>query len=310
MLLEWSVPAECPSKQDVVEQVTALAGEAAAALPLRVWARVVRVKQEGRAGEAPRWRLELRVGSERAEPRVLESDACRKLAEATAFIVALDLQARAEQVEREQEHAAPPPAPPARPPAPLAPPSQEAAPPSPPARGPHLPHVAHAGLGSDLVSDVGTLPALAWAGSVFAYVAYGSFRGELSAALWPRSRAQAPSLRGAGASVNLRTVALRGCWTPTSVVPWVDGCLRVEAGVLHTAGYGIVLPATSDGPWLSALAGLTARPDVPGPVRPRFTVELGVPLRYAPVTIGGLGEVYSPAPVVFRVAVGLETKLF
>ena len=302
MLLEWSVPAECPSKQDVVEQVTALAGETAAALPVRVWARVVRVKEE--EGEGSRWRLELRVGSERAEPRVLESDACRKLAEATAFIVALDLHARAEHAQ--EEVAAQPPAAPSGPPA-LPPPPRNAVAASPPARPPS--DVPHGGLGGDLVSDHGTLPTIAWAGGIFAYVAYGAFRGELSAALWPRSRAIAGSLRGAGASVTLRTAALRGCWTPTSVVSWIDGCLRVEAGVLHTAGYGITRPTTSDGLWLAGLAGVTARPDVAGPVGLRFTAELGVPLRYAPVTIEGLGEVYSPAPVVFRLAVGLERKL-
>jgi|GEM_PF-1675300 len=318
MLLEWSVPAECPSKHDVVEQVTALAGEAAAALPVRVWARVVRVK-EGE-GEGSRWRLELRIGSERAEPRVLESDGCRKLAEATAFIVALDLHARAEHAEQQEQHEqqeqqerdevakAPPPAR-SEAAVPLAPPPRvppgEIVAASPPARV-----RAHGGLGGDLVSDHGTLPTLAWAGGIYAYATYGSFRGELGAALWPRTRAIAASLRGAGASVTLRTASLRGCWTPTSVVPWIDGCLRVEAGVLHTAGYGITRPAVSDGLWLAGLAGLTARPDVAGPVGLRFTAELGVPLRYAPVTIEGIGEVYSPAPVVFRFAVGLESKLF
>ena len=312
MFLEWSVPAECPSKLEVVEQVTALAGEAAVALPVRVWARVVRAKEE--EGEGSRWRLELRIGSERAEPRVLESDGCRKLAEATAFIVALDLHARAEHAEQpEQEEAAEvSPRAPSEPPVVITPPRRavpgETGAPSSPLRA--RADATHGGLGGDLVSDHGTLPTLAWAGSVHAYVAYGSFRAELGAALWPRSRAIAGSLHGAGASVTLRTVALRGCWTPTSVVRWIDGCLRVEAGGLHAAGYGIVRPTASDGLWLAGLAGLTARPDVAGPVGLRFTAELGVPLRYAPVTIEGIGEVYSPAPVVFRFAVGLESKLF
>lgn len=309
MLLEWAVPAECPSKQELTAQVNALAGETTAALPLRVWARIVRIKE----GEESQWRLELRVGSEREEPRVLESDDCRKLAEATAFIVALALQSHT--VHEQEEVPAPPPAAASPPAVPLAPPPRRAPPAqsgagagSPPSRAPS--DVLQGGLGADLVGDHGTLPALAWAGGIFAYVAHGPFRGELGATLWPRSRAPAVSLRGAGASVNLRTVAVRGCWTPTFVVSWVDACLRVEAGVLHTAGYGIARPATSDGLWLSGLAGLTARPGIPGPVGVRLTVELGTPLRYAPVTIGGIGEVYAPAPVLFRFAVGLESKLF
>lgn len=305
MLLEWVVPAECPSEHEVVSHVRSLAGETTIAQPLHVWARIVRV--EGAEGEPLRWRLELRIGSQSEAPRVLESNECRKLAEATAFIVALDLQSRADaEAERVVPPSPSPRAPLARPtnakvaPALVAPKRARSGASSPPPYG---------GLGGDFVGDVGTLPSPAWAGSIFGYVGYGSFRGELSAALWPRNRASVSSPPGAGASISLRTVGLRACWTPLPM-PWVDACLHVEGGVLHAAGFGIPRPSTPDGAWFNGLAGLTVRPLGEGPVRARATVELGVPLVYPTVIIDGIGQVYTPAPVVFRFAIGLETKLF
>ncbi|OJY31504.1 MAG: hypothetical protein BGO98_15835 [Myxococcales bacterium 68-20] len=297
-------PPECPNEHEVVSHVTSLAGETATAQPLRVWARIVRVPGD----EPARWRLELRIGSESEAPRTLESNECHKLAEATAFIVALGLQSRAEPERTE----APAPAPPVAPTdgtiarTHTEPPARSAAV-SPPRRT--STSSLHGALGSDLTADHGSFPSLAWGGGIFGYVGYGAFRGELGAALWPRSPATVTSPRGAGASITLRTVGVRGCWSPARV-PWLDACLRAEVGVLNAAGFGIIRPMTSDGLWFTGLAGLTARPVSAGPLRPRATVELGSPLRYSAVTIDGIGQVYSPAPIVFRVAIGLESKLF
>lgn len=286
--------------------MTSIAGEAMTAQPLRVWGRIVRVEDREREGTPARWRLELRVGAESEPPRILESNECRKLAEATAFIVALDLQSRA-AAEHPEQH----------PPTPAVPHAEREGRPSaarPATRRPTPPGGARAivgGLGGDLAGDHGTLPALGWSGGFFGYIGYGSWRAELGAAFWPRNRADDTSLRGAGASISLRVAGVRGCSSLSFLsIDWIDACFRLEAGALHAAGYGILRPATSDGLWLAGLVGLTARVSEAGPLRVRGTVELGPPLRYPAVTIEGLGQVYAPAPLVVRLGFGLETRLF
>lgn len=311
MLLDWVAPSECPSERDVVAHVTSLAGETVTSQPLRVWARVVRLPDSGPApSDGPtRWRLDLRIGREDEAPRVLESSECRKLAEAAAFIVALDLQSRAEAKERGE---VPPPAPPATL-APAVPPPMTVGgapsvvpapyPPAPPKRR------LHGGLGAEFGADLGTLPAFAWGGGFFGWMSHGSFRGELGVTLWPESRATVTFPRGAGASVSLREGSARGCWTP-GVLPIFDACLRLEGGVTHAAGFGIRRSVTSNAAWFAGLAGITARPFEAGPFRPRLTVELGTPFVYSDVLIAGIGNLHTPGPLLFRFSLGLETKLF
>ncbi|MBN9159523.1 MAG: hypothetical protein BGO98_18325 [Myxococcales bacterium 68-20] len=295
MLFEWVVPAECPTEQEVVAHVTSLAGETLAAQPLRVRAHVARL-DEGREGEPPHFRLELRVGSESAPPRVLESDTCGYLADAAAFIVALDLQSYAD-VE-----ATVPPPPPAPPPPPVAPtkPRRTRRVSVPRAPKPEI----HGGLGADLRIDHASLPALGGGGSVFGFVEYQSVRADLGAALWPPRHAMVP---GGGASITLRAVDLRACWSPFS---WGGACARAEVGALRAAGIAIAQPATSDGLWLAGLVGLTAQPIAWGPLRVRMTAELGAPLRYPTVTIEELGRVFRPGTPIVRLGMGLEAVLF
>jgi hypothetical protein len=322
MLLEWVVPTECPTEHEVVSHVTSLAGETASAQPVRVWAHIVRVNE----GEPRRLRLELRLGRESEELRVLESDDCRKLTDAAVLIVALDLQARAESERRTSPSRAPEvPPKPDRPPEERAvsevPSKTEQGPagtraasePVPPPGGdpPRAPSPTsiRGGLGGEFIADHGTFSTVGWGGSVFGFLGYGPVRVELGGALWPRTRAAATSLRGAGAWINLRALGVRGCWTLPSV-PSVAACLHVEAGGLQAAGFGIWRPSTSAGSWVSGLAGFTARPLECGPVRARFMVELGTPLRYPEVVIEGLGEVHTPSSLLFRAGVGLESQLF
>lgn len=308
MLLDWVAPSECPSERDVVAHVTSLAGETVASQPLRVWARVVRLP-EG----TPRWRLDLRIGSEDEAPRILESSECRKLAEAAAFIVALDLQSRAEARERGEAPATPP-TPPTLP-GPLSPSTTVGGAPAaiPAVRPPLSPALpkprVHGGLGAEFGADLGTLPSFAWGGGFFGWMSHGPLRGELGVMLWPESRATVTIPRGAGASVSLREASARACWTP-GFVPILDACLRLEGGVTHAAGFGIRRSVTSNAAWFAGLVGVTARPLEAGPFRPRLTVELGTPFVYSDVLIAGIGNVHSPGPLLFRFSIGLETKLF
>jgi hypothetical protein len=293
MLLEWTVPPECPREHAVVSQVTTLVGEAVAALPLPVRGRIEHGKER-------RFRLELHIGATDERGRVLESDDCNELAQATALIVSFDLQAHAKTVRPE-----PPPEGPAVPPPQSTMPAAAAnkRSPSPPSRPTSF------GLGADAFIDVGSLPRSAWGSGVTAFFTQGRFRGELAAALWPRSLALADTHPGGGASVYLRTVGVRAC---VDALPSMrlDACIHVEGGSMRTTGFGISRPSTSNGRWLGGFVGVTARPFEWGDLLPRFTLELGTPLNYAAVTIEGLGRVYAPSPLLLRFGVGIETKLF
>ncbi|AKV04763.1 hypothetical protein AKJ09_11426 [Labilithrix luteola] len=307
MLLEWVAPPECPSERDVVTHVTAIAGELAASQPLHVVASVSRTRGLG-------WRLELRVGNQVDAPRVFESDDCKKLADTTALIVALDLQSRAsersETKERNEETQAGRPPPPARE-VPKPPPEErEARVYVVPASGHSSRAVRerlHAGIGADVAVDAGTLPSLAWGVGAFGFLGYRALHAELSATLWPHVAASADIPMGGGANVVLRTVALRGCWT---ALPRLDACARLEAGRVHTTGFGIRKPATGEGWWLAPLLGITLRPVDWSGLRPRVTAELGVPALTTDVVIEGVGRVYTPWPVFVRLSLGVETSLF
>ncbi|MBX3213512.1 MAG: hypothetical protein KF850_15850 [Labilithrix sp.] len=307
MLLDWIAPPECPAEQAVVAQVTTMVGESLAAEPLVVHARIDR-------GGARAFQLHLRIGEEEESLRTLESDDCAELAQATALIVSLDLQSRAKAAAERPKAPAATEAPqegsPSGDATVTAPPPARTPAEAPPARaGAPAPRAAAVGVGAELFADAGSLATTAWGSGVMAFFTQGPLRGELGATLWPRSRALASNHPGAGASLYLRTIGLRGC---VSVAPslHVDACIHAEGGSARATGFGISRPTTSNGRWLAAFAGLTARPVTWAELTPRFTVEIGTPLHFATVAIEGLGQVYAPSPVLLRVAAGLETKLF
>ncbi len=273
--------------------------------PLSVRARVV-------DGTRRRYRLELRVGSKDEEPRIIENDDCQKLAEATAIIVSLDLQSRARS-ERSATEARTGETPPSDvrsfgTPQPSAPPRMTrstARDAQTRERGNRL----HGGLGVELSGDTGTFPKLAWGGGVRGFLAYGAFRGELGATLWPRSETTRATPLGGGASVSLRTLALGGCmvWPPSLEL---SGCIRLEGGSMHATGFGISRPSWSDGLWLAGFVGIAARPFRWGALSPRANVELGTPLNYSAVEIERVGRVFTPSPLLLRFGVCVETNLF
>ncbi len=304
MLLEWNVPPECPSEPVVTAQVTAIVGEELARTPLLVRGLVSETVDH-------RYRLDLRVGPRAEIARIIESEDCEKLAEAAAVIVALDLQSRARD---ESTTTAEPPRTGGGPP--LLEPR-----PAPARRSTHdasrvltrdLSRRARGidgGLGADVAVDVGTLPMIGWAGGVHGFVRYGRARGEISAMLWPRSRADVSLLPGAGAYVSLRASSLAGCLTLLPAVE-LSTCLRVEGGHLRATGFGIRHPSTANGFWLGSFVGLAARPFEWNGIASRLNLELGTPLYYGDVGIERRGPVYTPSRALFRFVLSVETTLF
>ncbi|AKU95065.1 hypothetical protein AKJ09_01729 [Labilithrix luteola] len=290
MLLEWTVPPECPSASEVSAQVVHIAGEELARTPIEVRGAVRKVEDR-------HYRLELRIGASAESLRSVESDDCRKLAGAAAVIIALDLQSHALVVEPDVPETVL-----VRTPEPLS------TPPAPMAGSPLAGHL-HAGFGADISFDVGTLPTLGWGGGVHGFLRYRPFRWELAAALWPRRRADAPGLSSAGAYVSMRTVSFAGCVT---LLPDVElsTCLRIEGADLRATGFGVRHPSTADGFWLAGFVGASVRPLRWSRVAPRMNIELGAPLRNGDVEIEHGTLVHRSSDVVFRFVLGVETTLF
>jgi len=294
MLLDWVVPPECPTASSVSAHVTAIVGEELARRPLSVRGRI-------EASAARRYRLDLRVGHDEVV-RVIEADDCARLAEAAAVIVALDLQSHAETAPEAPNAAA------RRGPATPTEQRRRRAEPL-PAPLPRTRRALHGGLGADVSIDVGSFPRAGLGAGAVGFLRYGAARGELTATLWPRSRADATVLAGAGAYVSLRTLSIRGCLT---VVPKLDlaGCLRAEGGAVRATGFGISHPTTASGTWFGAFAGIAARPVSWYGVAPSVNLEVGTPLGFGAVDIGRVGEIHAPARVLLRLSVGVATTLF
>ncbi len=321
MQLEWVAPPECPPQAAVVSRVRALAGDHALALERRVRARVVRV-------DARRWRLELTVGEEDAEPRIFESDECSKLANATALIVSLDLRSR----ERREDGATEPLTEPAAEPL-TKPPTEPPMEPEPPAEGvparrgtgpsrPSTPlspssaaprvarSVPHVLLGTRLLGDAGSLSGPAAGVGFSGALVYDRWRAQVGATLFAPRFAAVDGQREVGVRTYLRTADVQGCWSMVASPLELDGCAGLQTGGLYAVGVGVRRPSTSAGTWFSALAGITGRHAIASRFRLIASVEVGVPILVPEAVIEGVGKVYSPAAVFGRVSVGFETVLF
>lgn len=312
MQLEWVAPQECPDESAVTAEVKSLARERALAHDdLRVHARVVKVA-------AQKWRLELRVG-EADEPRVVESDDCRKLASATALIVSLDLQALARRQDEERTAASkaqtepgesvvaePPAAPPRR----AAVVAERASTTSLPRASSASSPTSRVTFGSRVVGDVGSLPTADVGVAIAGSFVHGPWRAELSATVWGRSRATMEVPHAVGTTVYRRNVAVRGCWMTVEVPIELDVCAGIELGSLRGVGFGVRRPSTSTATWFAGLMGLTAR----YPLGPRMSLgvsaEVGAPFNTPEAVIEGIGRVYEPSALFGRLALGFDTTLF
>ncbi len=292
LVLDWDAPAECPSERAVRERIrTLLKAKSETDHRVHATAKVTRTP----AGYA----LDLAVADGPA--RAIASEQCVGLVEATAIIIALDI----------ETHAKPTPSTPsmpeATPPSPLAPraPRARAVAPRPAARVPSAPaHPLRLAVGALTVGDVGSLPEpTAGYRATFA-LGYRAFRAEASATVFASRNAD--GLReGTGVRVGLETGALNLCrsWE-LSRSAVLDTCLGGELGSSTATGYGITRRARSTGPWTSVLASSQLRVRWAHPLV--LGVEAGVTPSRATAFIHGQGTVFDPAPWLARVTIGVE----
>lgn len=289
LALAWEAPEECPAERVVRERIRSLVrtkGEATR----RVHARAT----VARTPEA----YSLELAFEDGRTRVLTSDTCIGLVEATSIIIALDIETRSMQ-----------PAPPAVPT-----PKPDRAQRSPPAKvvtpsSPSRP-VRFAAAARMLV-DVGSLPRATSGYRATFLLGYEAWSAEAAAtAFVPRDADGARD--GTGAHVGLTTGGLRICrsWSMTSTTVALGTCLGGEAGSSTVSGFGITRPATSTGLWMAALASSEVRllwnralPVIVG-------FEIGAILSRTQAVIEGPGTIFDPAPWLARGTIGLELDFF
>jgi len=286
LVLDWDAPAECPSERAVRERIrTLLKAKSETDHRVRAKAKVTRTP----AGYA----LDLAVADGPA--RAIASESCVGLVEATAIIIALDI----------ETHAKPTPSTPeATPPSPQAPRARAVAP-QPAARLPSAPaHPLRFAVGALTVGDVGSLPEpTAGYRATFA-LGYRAFRAQATATVFASRNAD--GLReGTGVRVGLKTGALNLCrsWE-LGRSAMLDTCLGGELGSSTATGYGITRRARSTGPWTSVLASSQLRVRWAHPLV--LGVEAGVTPSRAPAFIHGQGTVFDPAPWLARVTIGVE----
>ncbi|WP_437725383.1 hypothetical protein [Sorangium sp. So ce861] len=305
--LVWRTPegSDCPSRDDVIEQVQRLVGPA----PTREQA-PVRASAEVHRDADGRFRVELVTWMGASQGvRVIEERSCRAMAEATVVILAWMIDPEAMAAREGAGAAAPGPPPPPRAPGAAAASASPVPAPAPSRRRSDSDPGDRITLTARLAAagDLGTLPGASL--GVGARVALGHRRVRLGlhGALWPgRSTTIAPGPEGTpiGGSFALAVVGVEGCGEPAALP--VALCGGLELDHLTGTGLGVRFPSSASATWLSFSAGLEARISILGPLGAAAHAALLIPTRRERFVIDDVGLVHRPSAVAGRVGLGLE----
>lgn len=165
-------------------------------------------------------------------------------------------------------------------------------------------------LSAWVVGDVGALPEPGLGLALSIELTSGRLRLQGSGTLFMEQHAamEGGGIPAPGADLGLALGALSGCYAPGG--SWQRGlvfgaCLRGEAGRLYGRGTD-VRDARSDGRWwvapgVDVLSSWNLRPAL------RLNAQAGatVPLLRTQFSLGELGDLYRPAAVTFRAALGV-----
>lgn len=295
-VLAWTAPATCPTGDVVLSRVAALRpGFALDRSTLRATATVT---------PAPRgrWRVRVRTAvSDDVGERVLEARTCAQLAEATAVVLALALDAAPEapplavrpSLPESVEQIDDPEAPPRPPPPP---------PPPPPVR-------TRVDLGLDGTVDPVALGGPAVLVGLHAALSRGAFRGELALAPMLPARLDGPRT-GTGADLLAASATLRGCAVRARAVVSLGLCATVVGGAVWATAFGFQRNDATAWPWLAAGGGALVRVAIPRtPIAAVVRVE-GVAHLTRPRLVLEGGAVVAEVPAWGLLAgLGLEMRL-
>ena len=340
--LSWQAPpGECPDEAHVRHAVEQLLGEGPPP-PASVSARAV--VERTASGH---WNVRLTTVRDGATgERVVESESCQSLADATALIVALTIDparvaARAPgaasapasssvaSAAPSASAAAPAPAsasasaPPTAPPAASPAPATTAVPAPPAAPPPESASTRPGASGTTLVAlfaqvggDVGTLPRAAYAVGGGAALTLGSFRVEGYGIYLPQQATYATAPPNLGTNIHLLAGGLRGCFLPLRGTVEAGGCAGVELGDLRGQGFGPSVPSQylftpGNGGALWAATTLSGRASWRIARSFALVVDVGVVIPWwrPPFVFENLSTpLHEAGPVEGRAAIGPEVR--
>jgi hypothetical protein len=340
--LSWQAPAECPDESHVRRAVEQLLGEGPPP-PANVSARAV--VEHTATGH---WNVRLTTVRDGVTgERVVESESCQSLADATALILALAIDPQRVAARGPGAASAPAsstvapatpsasasaptaapatasvasPAPPgASPtPAPASTPSaaREAAPVPSGAPGPTL-----VALFAQVGGDVGTLPRAAFALGAGAALTLGSLRVEGYGTYLPQQATYAATLQSLGTNIHLLAGGLRGCFVPLRGSLEAGGCVGLELGDLRGQGFGpsvpnqyLFTPSNGGGLWVATTLSGRASWRIARSFALVLDVGLVVPLRRDlfefenPADPNAPLPLHEAGPVEGRAAIGPEVR--
>jgi hypothetical protein len=315
--VEWTAPAGCPTREEIVAEVDRLLGgrpHAGKRMAVRAEARV----------EEPGWVLEMviRDDSGSGERRVAGAT-CGEVGNAAALIIALAFDPKAVEATMAAGDAGapqplpepPPPLPQPLPPPPPRPPPPPSPlpPPPPPSFVPWTPPPEREplwlSLGAVAGVDLGSLPAPAFAlGASLGLrwhpiAAQARFRYLFSA---DETEATRP---GTGGSFELWSVTPRFCLTP-----WrsggagkrhlgdlaLDGCVEVDLGQMRGEGFGVRNPGEGSALWIAPAAAVDLELTLLSWLGARVDLSLGVPVLRPRFVLDAVGVVHTASPVTGR----------
>jgi hypothetical protein len=288
LVLRWTAPSECPTKDQVLDDARSLvvhSGATAPKTPVTVDAVVERLAED-------RWSLTLAIGV--AQQRV-EASSCAQLARAGALFLALIL---------DPLQAAPPGEPlsdagATEPSAPLPPPLTPLTLP-PPSPTPQPEHDAGPGprevsllAAAGLMLDVGTLPSAGPLGTLELGIRYRRLEVLLQGTAGP---AQQNTVSGAaGARLQPLSALLTPCFAVLATERFRLGpCISGEVGTIHAEGLGVSQPRTTDAAWFSAGGSLEGSLRFGARFEARLDVGALAPVIRPNFELTGLGQVFEP----------------
>jgi len=304
--LDWVAPAECPTGEDVEEDVVHLLG------PSPNSAETVTARARVSKSADGRWHVKITTTGASGGERKLDAPSCKAAATATALVLALRIDPTLLTKEP------PPEPPPTPPPAPV-----EPAPPPPPP-GPTHEAVPSWSVAALVAGTVNQLPSpnvagelvVAWAPTPLA----GRLRLELHGEGGPAQDTTTTVGQGTTRQVVPSTVVaagggIRGCFGPT----WGDfsvlGCGGAELDWMHVAGTKPT-PTSQSATWATLEGGAQGRWRVLRRLAIRVDASALVPLGPPEFVVQDtksaavIATVSKPGAVWARVGVGVEVLLF
>jgi hypothetical protein len=282
--LEWTAPAECPTRDEMLDRITSTIGKMDAAQePVR--ASAVAVQEP--SGE---WRgdIELSVFGQTATRRV-HRDSCRAVSDALALLVALVVNPDAAPAIAHEPS-----------PAPEGPP--------PPAVAPAVAQRPRGRLivGASALVDTGMLPSSSYGGELYAGWAQGRVELEIVGAGLSAVNGVLASNPTEGASFWLAHVGGRGCYEVVQTAFNLAPCVGVGSEWIVATGFGSDHPSRATG--VLAVSSFGAR--TIAWLSSRFALRIGaegvVPLARPSFEISNGGTVFRVPWALFRASGGAE----